>query len=103
MLTRIYVGLWFAVILTAGVIFLAGNFTMLTAVVFGFIAFGLVFMGMMCVLPSSVAHPRPIQPEVGATDSRAANPRIGVADRLHAFVNGLGSGHIVEVHKPKYR
>jgi hypothetical protein len=34
-----------------------GNFTMLTAVVMGQIAFGLVFMGMMNVLPGLVAHP----------------------------------------------
>ena len=42
---------------SAGVLLLAGVFTMLTAVVFGFVAFGLVFVGMMCVLPGQVAHP----------------------------------------------
>ena len=33
--------------------------TMLAIVVFGFIAFGMIFMGMMCVLPGTVSHPHP--------------------------------------------
>lgn len=59
MLTKIYAALWLIVALAAGTLFLTGNFTMLTAVALGFISFGLVFMGMMSVLPTSVAHPAP--------------------------------------------
>ena len=54
---KTYGFLWTLVIVAAGIIWLAGVFTLITAVVFGFIAFGMTFMGMMCVLPGVVAHP----------------------------------------------
>ena len=56
---KTYGFLWILVIAAAGIIWLAGVFTLLTAVVFGFIAFGMTFMGMMCVLPGAVSHPTP--------------------------------------------
>jgi hypothetical protein len=49
--------------LAALLFFVTGNFTMLTAVVFGFIAFGLTFMGMMNVLPIAVTHTTPAKVE----------------------------------------
>ena len=54
---RFYGFLWVLCWVSAGIIWLAGVFTMLAAVGFGFIAFGLVFVGMMCVLPAHVSHP----------------------------------------------
>jgi hypothetical protein len=62
MLVRIYWSTWALVALAAGVLFAAGMFTMVTVVVFGFIAFGLTFMGMMNVLPGTVAHPETPKP-----------------------------------------
>lgn len=62
MLVRIYWLMWALLILAALIIYAAGNFTMLTAVVFGFLAFGMTFMGMMSVLPGMVAHPPRIKP-----------------------------------------
>lgn len=56
--------LWTLVFAVAGVIWLAGVFTLLTGVVFGFLAFGMTFMGMMCVLPSTVAHSAPQEHEM---------------------------------------
>jgi hypothetical protein len=56
MSVKAYLYTWGMFLLAALVLFLTGNFTMLTAVVFGFMAFGLVFMGMMNVLPLAVAH-----------------------------------------------
>lgn len=53
---KFYVSLWVLSVAAAVVTFLAGAMTMFALVVFGFLAFGLVFIGMMCVLPSSVAH-----------------------------------------------
>ena len=41
---------------SAGVLALAGYLSMLTLVVYGFVAFGIIFMGMMCVLPAQSAH-----------------------------------------------
>ena len=54
---KFYYSLWVLFFVSAGVLWLADVFTMLTLVVFGSIAFGLVFTGMMCVLPSAVSHP----------------------------------------------
>lgn len=59
---RFYWFLWLAYAVAASFLWLGGVFTMMTVVVFGFIAFGLVFTGMICVLPGvcSVAHqPQP--------------------------------------------
>lgn len=53
---KFYVSLWVLSVAAAVVTFFAGAMTMFALVVFGFLAFGLVFIGMMCVLPSSVAH-----------------------------------------------
>lgn len=57
MLTRFYSFVWMVYVVSAGVLWLGNVFTLFTAVVFGFIAFGLIFAGMMCVLPTLVAHP----------------------------------------------
>ncbi len=57
MTPKFYGYLWMVFWLAAGIIWLAGAFTMLTLVVFGFITFGLIFVGMMCVLPGVVGHP----------------------------------------------
>ena len=54
---KFYAFLWILTALVAAGIAIAGSFTMVTLVWFGFIAFGLVFTGMMCVLPGTVSHP----------------------------------------------
>lgn len=56
MLVKIYWTLWSAIAIIAALIFVTGNFTMLTLVAFGFVSFGMIFAGMMCVLPSTVGH-----------------------------------------------
>jgi Na+-transporting methylmalonyl-CoA/oxaloacetate decarboxylase gamma subunit len=59
MLVKIYGMLWVFGIVVAALFFLTGNLTPVVAVVFGFITFGMVFMGMMGVLPSTVGHNAP--------------------------------------------
>jgi hypothetical protein len=63
MLVKGYWMIWGVFGLTALLLFAAGSFTMLTGTVFGFIAFGLTFMGMMGVLPAMVSHPAPPKEE----------------------------------------
>lgn len=53
---RFYFSLWFIFAAAVVGISILGMTTMLSLVVLGFIAFGLTFIGMMCVLPSAVAH-----------------------------------------------
>lgn len=56
---RMYSLVWTALGVVAAIMWLGGVFSLFVGVVFGFIAFGLVFMGMMCVLPSTVSQPAP--------------------------------------------
>ena len=82
MTPKFYSFLWIVFAVSAGIIWLAGVFTLTTVVVYGFISFGLVFTGMMCVLPGAVSHP-PVKrervakaPKQGrvSTGSRATMP-----------------------------
>lgn len=54
---RFYGFLWILLGILAAILWMGGAMAPLAVVVFGFIVFGLVFTGMMCVLPSAVAHP----------------------------------------------
>lgn len=56
MLIRLYEISWLVFFLALLLIFATGYLTPMAVVVFGFIAFGLVFMGIMGVLPSQVGH-----------------------------------------------
>jgi hypothetical protein len=55
-MVKIYFYLWLVLAVVFATIFLLGNLTLTTLVVFGFIAFGMTFMGMMGVLPAVVTH-----------------------------------------------
>jgi hypothetical protein len=56
MLTKVYSLLWLAVAVLMGVTYATGNMTSKVLVVFGFIIFGLIFMGMISVLPFWATH-----------------------------------------------
>jgi hypothetical protein len=86
-LTKVYFTIWGLVGATAAVFFLTGNMTMLTLVVFGFVAFGLVFMGMMGVLPILVTQPEPESVELS---SKA--PRKSVTTRSSAETESAVTG-----------
>ncbi len=65
MLVKIYWMLWSAIAIIAALLFVTGNFSIMTLVAFGFVSFGMIFMGMMCVLPSMVGHHAvPAEPKV---------------------------------------
>ncbi|MEQ1763516.1 MAG: hypothetical protein ABL984_10270 [Pyrinomonadaceae bacterium] len=100
MLAKIYVALWFAVAFAAGLIFLTGTFTMLTVVVFGFLTFGLVFTGMMCVLPYEVSHPQPAQIPASSEKQVARRP-VSALVHLRAYGAELMTPNGVEIRKPK--
>lgn len=63
MMVKIYGMLWVLLVVVAALFLLTGNLTPVAGVVFGFIAFGMVFMGMMGVLPSTVGHNAPVKEE----------------------------------------
>ena len=53
---KIYSALWIASILAALITLVTGHFHSMAMVVFGFLWFGLSFMGLMGVLPTWVGH-----------------------------------------------
>ena len=63
---KFYSYLWAIFFAAAALIWVSGFFTLLTLVVFGFTAFGLVFLGMMCVLPGVVSHSHEAKPVAAA-------------------------------------
>ena len=66
MATKIYKMIWALYLGSAAILFLTGNFTMMTGVVFGFVGFGVIYFGMMSVLPSMVGHNAPREETVPA-------------------------------------
>lgn len=54
MLTKLYFILWAMIAIAAIVVLITGNMTATAVVAFGFVCFGMVFMGMMSVLPTAV-------------------------------------------------
>lgn len=54
MMTKIYFSLWIIYFLVLAAYYVSGAMTPTSLVVFGFISFGMVFMGIMGVLPTSV-------------------------------------------------
>ena len=79
MVSKVYAVICGLFALTAAVLFVTGNFSAMTAIVFGFAAFGLIFMGMMFVLPYTISHPAPIPVKQAGTkivtnQNRSAKP-----------------------------
>ena len=92
MLTKIYTGSWTVTLAAFVLLFATGNLTMLALVVFGFIAFGLTFMGMISVLPSTVVH----------SHHRVDEPvRQSLRGRLRDYKETLAS-EALAVRKPKF-
>jgi hypothetical protein len=56
MLTRIYGLMWLLTALAMGIFFITGNLGATALVVFGFIIFGLLYMGLISVLPFWATH-----------------------------------------------
>lgn len=82
---KFYSYLWAIFFAGAALIWVSGFFTMMTLVVFGFTAFGLVFLGMMCVLPGVVSHSHEANPVA------AAGSKIKASKKPTAIVAGLRS------------
>ena len=55
-IVKIYALIWVIGLLAAGAFYLTGNLGPTMKVVFGFLTFGAVFMGMIGVLPETVVH-----------------------------------------------
>jgi len=77
MLTKIYLYTWLVTAAAFVLLFLADGMTMNTIVIFGFIAFGMIFMGMIAVLPEIAAHPnKEIAPEASRVSAKPVTASI---------------------------
>lgn len=59
MIVKIYALIWVLGLLAAGILYLTGNLTPLMQIIFGFLTFGAIFMGMISVLPFVATHHSP--------------------------------------------
>ena len=59
MLVKLYALIWLLGLLAVGIFYFTGNFTPVVAIVFGFLSFGAIFMGIMGVLPETETHHSP--------------------------------------------
>lgn len=91
MFVKIYAAMWLAVAFMASAIFLTGYFNMPAAVLFGFVIFGLVFMGMMCVLPSTVGNNAPIEEKTTLETPKFSQYSKNVVKRPRAFKSAVMS------------
>lgn len=56
MIVKIYGLVWLLGLLAVGITYLTGNLSPVMIVLFGFLSFGTIFMGMMGVLPATEPH-----------------------------------------------
>ena len=99
MIVRSYMFLWFMVILTSTILFVSGEFSLVIGVIFGFICFGLTFMGMISVLPGIVHGDSTSVPAIASVP--VAAKRGAISEMLRTFVNAwMENG--VEIRKPNY-
>lgn len=73
MIVKIYGMLWAILAIVAGLTFVTGNMTEIAGVAFGFVVFGLIFMGMISVLPFTISHPNPALKPVKILNAKQEN------------------------------
>lgn len=83
MTPKFYLCLWGMFAVAFAMFWLLGAASPVVVVAFGFVAFGLIFAGMMCVLPGVVAHPA----AEAAIEDNAATLEPATADRSMASVH----------------
>ena len=87
MTPKFYSFIWVLFFVSAGALWLAGALTLVGVVVFGFVAFGMVFTGMMCVLPGMTSHQKSKMPKMPKLEN-ASKP---AADKPATAVSGFSA------------
>lgn len=101
MYVKLYAAVWGLLLFIAVALAVTGNFTIMTAIVYGFISFGMIFMGMMSVLPSIVSTPEGRRSLCGP--DRRPDEANGVARAgFRNFVYGWIFPRGVEVGRPRF-
>jgi hypothetical protein len=97
---KLYAAVWGLLLFVAAALALTGNFSSTAAIVYGFISFGMIFMGMMSVLPSIVSTPegRAALCEFGQSRVKREKLSRQAASALHEWLFPAG----VEMSQPKH-
>ncbi|MCC6327151.1 MAG: hypothetical protein IT174_01455 [Acidobacteria bacterium] len=82
-------------------LFVAGLMTPMVAVWVGFIAFGVVFMGMISVLPSTISHHTPAPKPVRAPAKTLDNVVAGTSDAIRKIGADIAASGQVEAPELK--
>ena len=99
MYVRFYKLTWLLFLAIVALTYLTGNLTPIAGLVFGHILFGMIFMGMIAVLPTSISHPAPAGPGIFILIGRAFRSLIGkMGQSSHSWM----SSNSVEVRHPRY-
>ena len=101
MSVRFYKITWMVFLVIVAFTYLTGNLTPVAGVVFGFAIFGLIFMGMMSVLPAGITHPAP-GPTGPGFFKRAGVLFNRLRGRVRESSHSWMSSNSVEVRHPKY-
>lgn len=80
-MVKAYETIWTLIAVVAAAFFVTGNMTLFAGVVFGFLAAGMIFAGMMMILPATVAHRN--HPETPTVEP-AKNKHFVPAGAVHA-------------------
>lgn len=103
MSVKFYQMTWLVLIIAVAAFFFTGNLTPVVGVVFGFVIFGLVFMGMMSVLPASIAHPPQADERLGASfRNRIGSTLERSRRRFGEWRSSWMSSGSIEVRRPKF-
>lgn len=94
-LQKFYIGLWSAFGIIVAALAITGSLTMMAFTVLGFVCFGLIFMGMMCVLPTTVGN----HAVHAAAPKVVRSRRVTVRRFINAWTDPIG----VELRQPKTR
>lgn len=101
MYVKLYAAVWGLLLIVALALAVTGNFSMMTAIVYGFISFGMVFMGMMSVLPALVSTPEGRAALCGSKPAvvKSTSTSVGKpANALHEWLFPTG----IEMGQPKH-
>ena len=94
-LQKFYIGLWVAFLVISAALLITGNMTMMALTYLGFITFGLIFMGMMCVLPTTAVHTAIAK----AAPANAAGKQTAIVAGVKSWLDPVG----IEMKRPQLR
>jgi len=95
MIIRIYWFICALLVLAALAVLAVGSFSMMAGVIFGFIGFGVLFMGIIAVMPIWISHP--VKLEIPAAAKNAETVQAGEPVRTETLSAASGGLRVMQV------